>query len=74
MHAALLRHRAPPHRPCMPGARAPGHEVEACDLAAASTIVSAAGDTVVMALARAGRLHDRPGSRRASIRGRAAAG
>jgi len=75
MHAAPLRHRAPPHHPCVQGARALGHEVEAHGLAAApSSIVSAAGDTTAMALARTGRLHGKPGSWRASIRGHAAAG
>ena len=75
MHAAPLRHRAPPHHPCVQGARAPGHEVEAHGLAATpSSIVSAAGDTAAMAPARTSRLHGRPGSWRASIRGHAAAG
>ena len=51
MHAAPLRHRAPPHHLCMQGVRAPGHEVEAHGLATApSSIVSAARDTAAMAL------------------------
>jgi len=63
MHVAPLRHRAPPHHPCVQGAWAPGHEVEVHGLAAApSSIVSAAGDTAAMALARTGRLHGRPGA------------